>query len=346
MLNPPQSTMHALTAAQVEHVIHLIDSEHSVRQISSLSGFSTATISRIWSKHCPHIPKSSGGRPSKLSPTDMHHAVRLLTSGKAENATQVTQSLQSITGQPLSRETVRRHLKDAGLTAVVKKKRPLLSQRHKRERMDFAIHHRHWTVDDWMRIIWSDEVKINRLGSDGRKWVYKRAGEALSDRLVEGSLKFGGGSLMMWGCMTWEGPGYACRIDGKMDADLYCQILEDELQGTLEFYNKSPDNVIFQQDNDPKHTSKKARSWFEDHGFTVMKWPAQSPDLNPIEHLWHHIKTKLRGYDEPPKGIHELWERVEAEWEKIDPKVCQNLIESMPRRVEAVYKAKGGYTKY
>ena len=77
-----------------------------------------------------------------------------------------------------------------------------------------------------------------------------------------------------------------------------------------------------------------------------MKWPAQSPDLNPIEHLWHHINTRLRAYETPPNGVHELWERVEAEWEKIEPRVCQNLIESMPRRVAAVIKAKGGYTKY
>jgi len=229
---------------------------------------------------------------------------------------------------------------------VVKKKTPLLSQHHKHEWMDFALSHRNWTIEDWKRVVWSDETKINHLGSDGRKWVWKSAGEALSDHLVEGTQKFGGGSLMMWGCMTWEGAGYACKIDGRMDADLYCQILEDELQGTLNYFNKSSDDVIFQQDNDPKHTSRKAQTWFEDHGFSVMKWPAQSPDLNPIEHLWHHIKRKLGEYEEPPSGIHELWDRVETEWEKIEPRVCQNLIESMPRRVEVVFKAKGGYTKY
>ena len=58
--------------------------------------------------------------------------------------------------------------------------------------MDFATSHRDWTIDDWMRTIWSDEVKFNRLGSDGQKWVWKRAGEGLSDCLVEGTLKFGG----------------------------------------------------------------------------------------------------------------------------------------------------------
>ena len=77
-----------------------------------------------------------------------------------------------------------------------------------------------------------------------------------------------------------------------------------------------------------------------------MIWPAQSADLNPIEHLWVYIKKKLEEYPEPLKGILELWERAEAEWNKIPMKVCQNLKESMPRRIEAVIKAKGGNTKY
>ena len=76
------------------------------------------------------------------------------------------------------------------MKAVVKKK-PLLSQEHRKERMEFALAHQHWTVEDWKRMIWSD----------GRKWAWKKAGEGLSDRQVGGTLKFGGGSLMVWGCM-------------------------------------------------------------------------------------------------------------------------------------------------
>ena len=63
---------------------------------------------------------------------------------------------------------------------------------------------------------------------------------------------------MMWGYMTWDGVGLACKIDGRTDADLYVQILKEELQNTLE-YGQTPEDIIFQQDNDPKHTSKKAR---------------------------------------------------------------------------------------
>ena len=91
--------------------------------------------------------------------------------------------------------------------------------------MDFAIRHKDWTPGDWRRVVWSDETKINRLGSDGKKWAWKKAGEGLSDTLVEGTVKFGGGSVMLWGCILWDGPGYVSRIDGRMDGDLFIQIL-------------------------------------------------------------------------------------------------------------------------
>ena len=70
------------------------------------------------------------------------------------------------------------------MKARVKAKCPYLSKHHKREQLDFAVVHQDWTEEDWKRVIWSDETKINRLGSDGRKWVWKKAGEGLSDRTV------------------------------------------------------------------------------------------------------------------------------------------------------------------
>jgi len=338
--------MRSLSEAKRNNIISQLLSGTSVKQIKVSTGVSTSTISHIRSQYCPNLPKNPPGRPCKLTAANVRHALHLISSQKAENAVQVTKVLQNITNQSLSSNTVRRQLKKAGMKAAVKRKRPLLKKRHREARLDFSLAHKDWTVEDWKRVVWSDETKINRLGSDGRKWVWKKPGEGLNDRLVEGTVKFGGGNLMMWGCMVWEGPGFACKIDGKMDGDLYIKIMQDELGESLAYYNRRPQDVIFQQDNDPKHTCKKAKEYFQKQDYQVLLWPAQSPDLNPIEHLWFHLKKKLGEYETQPKGILELWERVQKEWDQIEPAVCQNLIESMPRRVSAVLKAKGGYTKY
>jgi transposase len=338
--------MHSITLDQQLYIISQLEDGHSTPYIASITGISISTISRICSKYLPTLPKSTGGHPKKLSPTNTCHAVHLITSGKAETAVDIAKTLQTITNNPISAHTVQRSLKSAGMKAVVKKKKPLLSKRHMKERLDFALAHQYWTLDDWRRVIWSDETKINCLGSDGRKWAWKKTGEGLNERLVQGTVKFGGGSVMVWGCFMWEGVGYATRIEGRMDGELYRSILDEDLQNSIRYYQLDPAKIIFQQDNDPKHTCKKAKEWFENNGMTVLPWPAQSPDLNPIEHLWDYLKRKLGQYATAPSGILELWERIEKEWEDIPASECQKLIESMPRRIEAVIKAKGGYTKY
>ena len=131
-----------------------------------------------------------------------------------------------------------------------------------------------------------------------------------------------------------------------MDAKQYVEILDQHLPQSIANLEISEEEAIFQQDNDPKLTSKLAQKWIDSHGIRVMDWPAQSPDLNPIEHLWQLLKRRLHQYPVPPKGVFELWDRVDVEWGKITAEECQNLIESMPRRVWAVIKAKGGHTKY
>ena len=104
--------------------------------------------------------------------------------------------------------------------------------------------------------------------------------------------------------------------------------------------------VYFDRLITPKHTSQHAYNWFMDQTFNVLDWPAQSPDLNPIEHLWNHVKKQLLKRPRRPTGVHDLWDCLVEEWERIPVEVCRKLIESMPRRIEAVIKAKGGNTKY
>ena len=83
------------------------------------------------------------------------------------------------------------------MKAVVKRNRPLLSAKHCKACLNYAHAHKDWTVEDWKRVVWSDETKINCLGLDECKWVWKRLEEGLSDRLVEETVKFREGSVMI-----------------------------------------------------------------------------------------------------------------------------------------------------
>jgi transposase len=338
--------MHPTSSAQKENILSLALNGHSTRTIASRLNLCQSTVSRILRTLHPNQHHSSGGRPSKLSPTSQRAILNQITTGKASNAVQATHYINTIISTPVSSETVRRVLRKHSFKAVVKKKKPLLTARHKQKRLAFANKYREWTVEDWKRVIWSDETKINRMGSDGRQYVWKQKGEGLIEREVQSTLKFGGGNIMVWGCMGWNGVGQLVEVEGRMDANQYVDILENHLLPSMEESGISPEDLIFQQDNDPKHTSRTAQEWMEGHGITLLDWPANSPDLSPIEHAWGHIKRELAKYPMPARGVWELWERAAEVWTKIDPEVCQKLIESMPRRLEAVIKAKGGHTKY
>ena len=337
--------MKPVSSDKKNSAVQLLSQGISIRDVAAQVNISAATIGRIAQRNLPDRANNRPGRPRLLSDTDKRKIIRDITSGNYDTAAQVSRSLTHDTST-VSCTTIRRVLKEGGLHAAPKVKKPLLSLRHRKARMEFATRHKDWTVDDWYKVVWSDETKINRLGSDGQKWCWKYHGELLSNRTCQATVKHGGGSLMVWGCITAEGIGFLTKIEGTMDAELYCQILRDELMTTLEFYDLDVDKVIFQQDNDPKHTSKKAKSCLQELGLKVLQWPAQSPDLNPMEHIWEDLKRRLNKWPMQPTGILELWERVEEEWERTPQEVIRNLIESMPRRVQAVLKAKGGITKY
>src|SRR6266436_7792853 len=119
--------MHKLTTAQTLNIITLLDSGLSGVQISHQTGLSTAAISRICSEHCPDLPKSSGGRPSKLTPANISYAAHLIYMGKAANTLQASKSLSNITNASISARTLHRQLKKDGMKPVVKKKKPLLN---------------------------------------------------------------------------------------------------------------------------------------------------------------------------------------------------------------------------
>ena len=101
--------------------------------------------------------------------------------------------------------------------------------------------------------------------------------------------------------------GNLVSIDGNMNAELYQTILREDLLGSMDYYGLNVEDVVFEHDNDPKHTAKSITVWLADQSFEVLDWPLQSPDLNAIENLWSICKRKLSDYELTPTSMHELW---------------------------------------
>src|SRR6202012_276117 len=101
---------------------------------------------------------------------------------------------------------------------------------------------------DWGGVLWTDKTKINRIGSGGHQWTWKRIGELLSDRTTTPTVKHGGGSLMVWDCMGWNGVGALTEVEGKMDAEQYVEILDGEVLDGLKKLELGRETFYFQQD--------------------------------------------------------------------------------------------------
>ncbi len=321
----------------------------SLRKIEKKTKKHRYTISRI----CKRVrqtksfkDKPRSGRPKLLNDRQKRVLARILRNIKEKTAEGVRKEAKRYHNIDVSRDTVARALNSMGFVARLKKKKPRLSAKQKKARFEWAKEHAKWTSDDWRNVIWSDEAPFSIINSNGKQYVWQKAGEPISESSVKPTVKFGGGKIMVWGCITWEGVGYSCKIDETMDAELYSEILKDELKSTIEFYNFQRSKVVFQADNDPKHSSKLAQSTLKEMGLQVMQWPAQSPDLNPMEHYWQFVDERLKEFSEIVATKEDLWKRVESIVKKNNTDLCRKLIATMPMRVIDVIKARGGYTRW
>ncbi|EFN66003.1 Transposable element Tcb1 transposase, partial [Camponotus floridanus] len=146
--------------------------------------------------------------------------------------------------------------------------------------------------------------------------------------------------ILVWGCFSWAGVGNLVKINGIMTADVYIDIINENLEECLLKLGLE-DNFIFQQDNDSKHTAKKSQAFFRSCRIKQLEWPPQSPDLNPIENFWAILDNRINKSGVTNKNSY--FEALQLAWENLDPQHLKNLIESIPKRLQKVIEAKGNH---
>ncbi|KAK3569898.1 hypothetical protein QTP86_006848 [Hemibagrus guttatus] len=167
------------------------------------------------------------------------------------------------------------------------RRKPLLKMMHKKARKQFAEDKQTKVMDYWNHVLWSDETK------------------------------HGGGSVMVWGCMSAAGTGELQFIEGTVNANMHCDILK---QSTSPSLWRLGHRAVFQHDNDPKHTSKATTALLKKLRVKVMAC---------IEHLWGILKRKVE--ERKVSNIHQLRDVIMEEWKRIPGATCEALVNSMPR---------------
>lgn len=292
--------------------------------------------------------KQRSGRPRLSTDRQDRSLVRLSLGDRQKSSV----ALKDDWEVEASTSTVKRRLSAAGLRARVPRKKPFLNVEQRKKRLLWARVHKDWTVEQWGRVLWSDETRISLFCSDGVRYVRRRQGEALKPECLIPTMKHPV-DVMIWGCMAANGVGRIFVLQGSVNARKYIDevLIPRLLPSSRDLFlphNALPNDkpkFIFQQDNAPCHTAKVCRDWFAQNGVQVLDWPGNSPDLNPIENLWARLKRLVA--KRRPSNRQQLIEAVIASWHHVIlPDNLRSLVESMPKRCADVIKARGYPTRY
>jgi transposase len=358
-----------LTEAQRSMVLADVERGMAKSDIARKHRISRSTVYntiRRWLSNATTASLQRSGRPEILTGEQQRRVLRVARRHpRIEYAKLVSLAL----GIQVSHDTIYRILKRHNITKWRAKKRPKLAVEHARKRLAFA-NDPYWRALDWggsirwgrvagrmhPRVKFSDECSVERGRGTKPVWVFRTASQKWHKDFIEEKITAKGLSKMFWGAI-WVGGRSPLVAMGRdqlsrrqgYSAISYTNALEE---GLLPEYDEEID--LFQQDNAPIHTSIYTQQWFDEHEVDVLQnWPPYSPDLNPIKHLWWKLKQQVvelfpelsfEGITEDEREHFE--ESVKVAWDEIDQGWIDNLILSMPRRLEAVRQARGWQTKY
>lgn len=326
-------------------IVKSVEKGNTFRTTAELYGVGKTVVGQIWKKYKltgSTKNRKQTGRPRKTTERQDRKLIKLCKEEPRLSAVDLNVQMRQIYGIDCSVSTTKRRLRHANLFGRRPAKKPLVSLKNRKARIDFAKEHLNWTSQQWSKVLFSDESKFMLFGSDGIKYIRRPIGSRYDPKYQLPTVKHGGGNIMVWGCFSRDGIGPLHRIQGIMDQEKYKDICKKIMLPHGK--DKMPRGWIYQQDNDPKHTAKSVQEFFKKNKIRVLQWPSQSPDLNPIEHLWEHVDRQMKGIK--PTNLNDLFNKIKEIWESIPIDVCIKLIDSMPRRCQAVIDSKGYPTKY
>jgi len=256
-----------------------------------------------------------------------------------------TKTAREIPGaRRISDSTVRRRLRENQLQPRRPAVRPLLQPRHRRARLQWARQHLRFRQAQWRNVLFTDESRFQLYAADGRQRVYRRHGERYANNCVIQRQAYGGGGLMVWGGISLRHRTDLVFIQGNLNGIRY----RDEIvqQHVIPFMNRHGPGMILQQDNAPAHRAIVVRNHLQAANMDVLPWPAVSPDMAPIEHVWDELQRRIHHRPRPPTTLPELRRALQEEWDTIPQAFLANLVNSMRRRCRACVDALGGHTRY
>ena len=329
------------------HILKLINEGVSISVIANAYNIHFSTVWRIQKRYnethsVEDVPRSP--RRCKMPKRTFKICFRKFKQKKFQTLNILRHLLRVQYNIEYSKSGLRSYLKREGIIARLKIRKPILSKKNRLKRISFAKSHKNWTVDDWRRVVWTDESSFSLVRNCGREYHYIPSND--NRRLpTKATTRKGGSSIMIWGCFKNDQVGKLNWISGTLDSEGYQQIVRTTGRESIIKF-RCQRSFIWMHDNARPHSSHSTNDFFDKLGWKKFDWPPQSPDLNPIENLWNILKNKVYASSQFT-SIRELKATIESEWIKLDRSaVLKGLIESMPKRIYAVIANKGYTINY